>query len=173
MIADYRLAPGLLWLSVFIFRALSTSRPPWLASQMAPTIRLMPTLSREPPSLDSLAAELMRHLEVRVALDPDDEHPYKVTVVRIRTDGNEFTVVYRHKCSPQFLGRRGDAIAFSKMFEPPQAPDQLAAILLQNLSEPSGQEQIGSATWAVGMVPDRLRCAGPPPDALRDAGRLY
>lgn len=87
-------------------------------------------------------------------MDPADSHPYKVTIVATRTAGDEFFVVYRQERSHELLGYRGDAADYSARFEPRQTASQLAAILLQSMSEPPGPGRRGPELWGAGLVPD-------------------
>ena len=96
----------------------------------------------------------MRHLERLARADRDDTHPYKVGIVGTSAVGDVFTVVYRQAVSPQLLGRRGVVTDLGALFEPGQTMDQLAGILLQDMSEPSGSGGPGPTDWAVGVVPD-------------------
>lgn len=104
--------------------------------------------------VDDQAAELMQQLERRAAMNPADSHPYKVAVVATRTTGDEFTVIYRQARSPQLLGYRGNAADYSALFEPCQTASQLAAILLQSMSEPTVPGRRGLEQCGAGLVSD-------------------
>ena len=115
------------------------------------------TVYRPPESsrpTDGQADELMQLLRRRALADVGDDHPQKVTVVGTRAAGDEFTVIYRQAASPQLLGRRGSVADFAALFEPRQTMSQLAGILLQAMSEPSGPGRPGASDWARNLVPD-------------------
>lgn len=100
------------------------------------------------------AAELMEQLERRAATSSADSDPYKVAIIATRTRGDEFTVIYRQARSPQLLGYRGNAADYSALFEPRQTASQLAAVLLQSMSEPTAPGRRGLEQWGAGLVPD-------------------
>lgn len=121
------------------------------------SILFMPDLGGHRPTAPYQASELMRHLERRAAMDPNDNHPSRATIVATHAVGDEFTVIYRQSRSPQLFGRCGNVGDLFVLFEPPQTPSQLAAILLQAMSEPSGAGQAGPHHSARGSVADPTR----------------
>lgn len=91
------------------------------------------------PGVVGPAEELVHHLKRRALLDEEDDHPYKVTIVdAYTTQQQDYIIIYRQRASPKLLGRSGNALELNDQFDPQQTPDKLAAILLQSMSEPSG-----------------------------------
>lgn len=94
-----------------------------------------------PTDAVSLAEELVRCLKLRAMTPENDGNPFKVTVLEAHvTQQWNYTIIYRQAASPQLLGRSGNAVELSAQFEPQQTADKLASILLQSMSEPSGDE---------------------------------
>ena len=106
------------------------------------------------PQPSNLAAELLRCIERQALLDPEDDHPFRVSIVATRAEGDEFFVVFRQGWSPDLYGKRENAADLWSGFMPRQTPAELADIVLQDLSEPHGHGRPGPDRWGAGLVPD-------------------
>jgi len=107
---------------------------------------------RLPPT--ELAAELLRCIEQQALLNAEDDHPYGVSIVGTRAEGDDLFVVFRQARSPHLYGTRENAVSFSAGFAPHQTPTELAEIFLQDLSEPHGPGRPAPCGWGAGLVPD-------------------